>query len=416
MSLAIEGPAERSPADAPFGVRVTGAVPHAPVTFAVELAGHQSADWAGRFTAVADEHGVVDLATTALDGFAEPDPTALLWALDARPGPAAGPERPDSALVWSLEVRQDDRVAAARYVREYRAPGVRVHELAAPLAGRLYLPAEPGPRPAVITLSGSGGGLNHEEAELLASHGFVCLALACFNYPGRPDDLFELPVEQVAEAVAWLAARDDVRPGAIAVKGQSRGAELSLLVAAHVPGVRAVAAVVPSGYVWGSFTSDGRDGAAWTLRGEPVPTVRDDGLVGRRSEATARGVAAAPGFRAAVAAASEADLERATIPIERFAGPVLLLCGGDDLMWDSVELSDVLLRRRQAAGTAAETRRLVFPDAGHNLGLPFTPVVTTSVHPVDGVAYAYGGTRPGTARARAQAWAALIDFLERSLS
>lgn len=416
MSLVIEGPAPRSLADTPFVVRVTGAVPREAVTFVVDLPSYQGADWSGRFTAAADENGVVDLATTALDGFAEADPTALLWALEASPGSAAGPAGSDHELAWTLRVEQGDRTAGAHYVRDFLGSGASVHELPAPLAGRLYLPAEPGPRPAVISLSGSGGGISHEEAALLASRGFVCLALACFNYPGRPDDLFELPIEYVADAVAWLAARAEVRPDAIAVKGQSRGSELSLLVGAHVPGVRAVAAVVPSGYVWGSFTSDGRDGAAWTLDGQPVPTVPDDGVVAAGSTSTPGGIAAAPGFRAAIEATAPDDLDRATIPIERFDGPVLLLCGGDDLMWDSAELSDVLLRRRLAAGAAAVTRRLVFPDAGHNLGLPFTPVVTTSVHPVNGVAYAYGGTRSGTARARAAAWTELIDFLETSLS
>ncbi|MBU2695279.1 acyl-CoA thioester hydrolase/BAAT C-terminal domain-containing protein [Pimelobacter sp. 30-1] len=416
MSLVIDGPAARSLADTAFDVRITDAVPGESVALVVDLPSYQGADWSGRFTATADEHGVVDLATTALDGFADADPTALLWALEARPGSAAGPAPAEHELGWTLRVEQGDRSAVAHYVRELRGPGVRVEDLPSPLAGRLFLAAEPGPRPAVISLSGSGGGINEEEAALLASRGFVCLALACFNYPGRPDDLYELPLEYVADAVAWLAARDEVRADAIAVKGQSRGAELSLLVAAHVPGIRAAAAVVPSGYVWGSFTSDGRDGAAWTLAGRPVPPVPDDGLVSGGSTRTPTGIAAAPGFRAAVAAAAPDDLDRATIPIERFAGPVLLLCGGADLMWDSAELSDVLLRRRLAAGTAAVTRRLVFPDAGHNLGLPFTPVVTRSVHPVNDVAYAYGGTRPGTARARADAWSALIDFLKTSLS
>ncbi|MDQ6526704.1 acyl-CoA thioester hydrolase/BAAT C-terminal domain-containing protein [Nocardioides sp. LHD-245] len=414
MSLAIDGPAHRSLADTPFDLRVTGAAPHEPVTFTVELPGFQGADWSGTFTATANAHGTVDLATTALDGFAEPDPTALLWSLEPRPV-AAEPVPADDELGWTLRVSQGDRSATEHYVREFRGRGVSAHELSAPLAGRLYLPPGPGPRPAVITLSGSGGGINDEEAMLLASRGFVCLALACFNYPGRPDDLLELPVEYVASAATWLAARDEVQPGAIAVKGQSRGAELALLVGAHVPGVRAVVAVVPSGYVWGSFTSDGREGAAWTLGGEPVPAVLDDGIVPGRSVETASGIAAAPGFRAAIEATAPDDLDRATIPIERLDGPLLLLCGGDDLMWDSVELSEVLLRRR-AAGTSAPTRREVFPGAGHNLGLPFTPVVTGMVHPVNGVAYAYGGTRPGTARARVAAWTAFVDFLEETLT
>jgi dienelactone hydrolase len=414
MSLAIEGLEDRSLADTPVAVRVTGARPHEAVTFLVELSGFQGSDWSGRFTAVADACGVVDLATTALDGFPDPDPTVLLWALEAR---ATAPSAPVvGQLGWTVRAEQRDRSAVVHCVRDTRRPGVTSYVLPAPLAGQMFVPAEPGPHRAVITLSGSGGGINEQEAELLASRGFVCLALACFNYPGRPDDLFELPIEYVGMAVEWLAARDEVRSGAIAVKGHSRGAELSLLVGAHVPGIRAVAAVVPTGYVWGSFTSDGREGAAWTLAGVPLPAVRDDGVVPGRSVMTPGGIAAAPGFRAAIEAADAADLERAEIPIERLDGPVLLLCGGDDLMWDSVELSDVVLRRRRAGDGSAPTRRLVFPGAGHNLGLPFTPVVTTSVHPVNGVVYTYGGTRQGTAHARVAAWTALIDFLEESLS
>ncbi|MFI5429307.1 acyl-CoA thioester hydrolase/BAAT C-terminal domain-containing protein [Aeromicrobium sp. UC242_57] len=152
----------------------------------------------------------------------------------------------------------------------------------------------------MITLTGSGGGINHEEAQLLASRGFVCLALAYFNYPGRPDDLFEQPLEYFGEAAAWLASHPAVRPGAIAVKGQSRGAERSLLLAAHVPAVTAVVGIVPSGYVWGSFTSDGRDGAAWTLDALPVPTVSAEHLVAGRSVVVDGAVEATPGFRAAI--------------------------------------------------------------------------------------------------------------------
>ncbi|WP_456695396.1 acyl-CoA thioester hydrolase/BAAT C-terminal domain-containing protein [Aeromicrobium sp. P5_D10] len=413
MTLKLEGLAARMPADAPFTVRVTGASPGRRVGFEVRLLDYQDAEWDGTFSATADAAGVVDLGTTALDGFDEPDPATLLWALE-RSGTAKQPAH-GGELVWTVKAVQDDACAEGRYIREFRASGVTSYELEAPLAGRLYLPSGTGPRPAVITLTGSGGGINREEAELLASRGFVCLALAYFNYPGRPDDLFEQPLEYFRSAVEWLAAHRAVRADSIAVKGQSRGAELSLLLGSHIPGIKAVVAVAPSGYVWGSFTSDGRDGAAWTLAGRPVPTVTAEDLVPLHSAVVDGAVEATPGFRAAVEATPPDELEEAEIPIEQGDCSVLLVCGDDDAMWDAVALSDVLLRRADTATSSCDLRRVILPNAGHNLSLPYTPVVTSTVHPVNGVRYAYGGTRKGTADARVTAWNSIIDFLEAAL-
>ena len=53
-------------------------------------------------------------------------------------------------------------------------------------------------------------------------------------------------VQDVRAATAWLAARQGVRPGSVALVGASLGASLSLLAAVELPAVRAIALLSPS--------------------------------------------------------------------------------------------------------------------------------------------------------------------------
>ena len=59
-----------------------------------------------------------------------------------------------------------------------------------------------------------------------------------------------------------------------------------------------------------------------------------------------------------------------------------------------------------SAWARAEDRLLAFPDAGHLLQPPLTP---TTVPADDGVVS--GGTPAGNARAQAEGWHAILDFL-----
>ncbi len=53
-------------------------------------------------------------------------------------------------------------------------------------------------------------------------------------------------VQDVRAATAWLASRQGVRPGSVALVGASLGASLSLLAAVELPAVRALALLSPS--------------------------------------------------------------------------------------------------------------------------------------------------------------------------
>lgn len=413
VTVTLDGLPARALADEPFTVVLSGLTPRSDVTIAVQLDNCLGGAWRGTFSAKADAAGVLNLATVALAGFDEPDPTALLWAVepDGEPDPAAANAEDAHGTLTVLEGER--AVAVHKFTRVFRDRGVTCTELAEPVVGAFYLPAGPGPYPAVMTVSGSGGGIAHAEAAMLASRGFACLALAYFNYPGRPPELVDQPLEYFGQALDWLADQPQVRAEAIAVKGNSRGGELSLLLGATFQALRAVVAVVPSGYIWGAARVDWSDGAAWTWCGTPLPRVpvTEDREADRSRDVTANGaIRLTPGFRAALAHAAPEELVEAEIPVERTNGPILIVCGEADDMWPAMELTDVVLRRTAQARFPHPVRRLAFSDAGHLITLPYLPVRTSGVHPLGGN-FAYGGTRAGTAAARVAAWREMLKFL-----
>jgi hypothetical protein len=116
---------------------------------------------------------------------------------------------------------------------------------------------------------------------------------------------------------------------------------------------------------------------AWTLHGQPVPAVSRDEL---GDPQPVRDPAA-------------------IIPVERIAGPVLLICGEADETWPSCRYADAIAGR---LGTHAHTG-LREPAAGHFVGDPRDVPVTPSAEA--------GGTQQADALGRLYAWHGLLGFL-----
>jgi dienelactone hydrolase len=95
------------------------------------------------------------------------------------------------------------------------------------LVAALYLPSADGGRkwPALILLSGSGGGIAGAAmyGEPLAASGYAVLALAYFAMDGLPRDLVEIPLEYFKRAINWLRGHASIDPDRIGVLGHSRG-------------------------------------------------------------------------------------------------------------------------------------------------------------------------------------------------
>ncbi len=250
--------------------------------------------WESANTFRASEDGTVDLATRAPESgsYEGVEPMGFLWSMaPAGPGPAS-PMMTANLEPKTIELTAeiDERpVATAEHVRQYLAPGVRRIEVRDDdLHGTFVVPAGEGPFPAIILLSGSGGGLSEPQAALYAAHGYAALALAYFRAGHLPNELVRIPLEYFERAIAWLQARPEVDPERLAVGGASRGGELSLLLASRFPQFKAVVANVPSALVYGGVgdNESAYRQPAWTHGGEEVPffTSRRDGRRGYEPE------------------------------------------------------------------------------------------------------------------------------------
>jgi dienelactone hydrolase len=258
-------------------------------------------------------------------------------------------------------------------------------------------------------------------AALLASHGYAALALAYFAVESLPPTLGEIPLEYFETAIDWVCAQPAVDNDRVAVMGTSRGGELALLVGATFSQVRAVVGYVPSGVMWAGFPATPADGpcAAWTYRGEPLPFLwapvpEEVRAEIQRSREAGTPIVYTPSFLSQLA--DTAAAERATIPVEKINGSILLISGEDDLLWPGTRFSEMVMERLAKHAHPYPFRHLHYPGAGHLIGSPYFPTtVDHGYNPSGKVVIAYGGTAQGTAHAQRDSWPKMLDFLAASL-
>ena len=271
----------------------------------------------------------------------------------------------------------------------------------------------------MVAFGGSGGGLGSAAtwAPMLASRGLATLAIAYFGAPGLPAGLTGIEVEVAERAAGWLLGRDEVAAGKVAVLGGSRGSELALWAGALLEHVGAVAAFAPSGISWGGIDAGGAaDVPAWTFRGRPLPYTP----IGAAAKAASAPATGPVGLRAAFEPIL-ADPDRyghAVIPVETIRGPVLFVSGEADTMWPATEMTQVAEQRARDRGFGHRLVHLRYSDGGHLCaGVPGIPAATQAPpHPLTGLVYSLGGTLAGNARARADSWPRMIDFLHDALT
>src|SRR5690606_9841463 len=107
--------------------------------------------------------------------------------------------------------------------------------------------------------------------------------------------------------------------------------------------------------------------------------------------------------------------ERARIPIERYAGPLMLISASDDGFWPSTAYSEIVVRQRQAAWPDRPAEHYVCRGAGHHVHYPNLPATLISKpHAMSGLLLDAGGTPPANAHGNAGSYRAMLDFLERA--
>ena len=275
----------------------------------------------------------------------------------------------------------------------------------------------------MIVLSGSGGGFDLDKAAVLSRHGFATLALAYFGIAPLPAWLHRIPLEYFEAALTWLSAQPEIDSERIGILAVSRGAELALLLGSTFPQVRAIVAYAPSSVAWAASGRDKSTGEiipCWTWRGKAVPfaPLPLRGFMWRSAfpvVALKRPVMFRNLFRAGLR--NREAVERATIPVEKILGPILLISGGDDHLWPAAEMSEAIIARLRRNGSVHAAEHLHFARAGHMLRYPHLPVTardSRNKH-LRGARFSFGGTPAADAEAQTQAWHRAIAFLRTNL-
>jgi dienelactone hydrolase len=380
--------------------------------------------WQASATYTADAQGRVDLRSQPARGdWNGVEPAGPFWALQ-RKEPASKPELSDGVATLEVLLKatgSDGKTAQATVTQRFVAQGVTQRAINEEgVVGTLFTPASAGPYPAIVVLNGSGGGLPEERAALLAAQGFNALALGYFKAPGLPAHISGTPLERFQAAFQWI--RKQLKPARdfIAVTGQSRGGELSLLLGARFPEyVSAIIAYVPSDVVHGTLRAgapgEDRDTPVWTWQGQALP----NGWRGNPSaDWTAFDTAPADGSPIRQAPAFDTiegnaqALAAARVPVEQIRGPVMLISGTDDGFWPSTRYSERIVKTLRDAGHRWPVRHLIGEGAGHAISYPNQPTtLIAKPHPVAGVTLSGGGTALANARANETSWTAARDFL-----
>jgi dienelactone hydrolase len=252
--------------------------------------------------------------------------------------------------------------------------------------GEFYPPLGSPKKLGVIVLGGSDGGIPDRRARFIAENGFPALALAYFKTERTPEYLDNIPLEYFDQPIEWLKKSEYTQGGGIVVVGESKGAELALLLASRKPDISGVIAFVPSAVVFQGIPKEfWPPRSSWSYMGEEIPFVPYD-LSDLPDPGNVLSI-----YRNSLK--QQEAVQRATIPVNKIHGPILLFSAADDGMWPSVEMSDMIMRTLKDQGFNHTCEHITYDQAGHTM---------TEY-------YMMGGTEQGNRKAR-------IDSAERMLS
>ena len=406
-------------------IKVTGLPPSRPVMIRARSKDQRGRWWRSSALFLARQDGSIDLAAQApISGaYAGVDAMGLFWSMEPDPS-----ERPVPAffpvvdwfqpIVTEMEAASSLRVlGTAQVVRQFASAGVGAGPFRSNgVVGILYRPSD-SYRPSdgrkhrgVILLGGSEGGFPTPEGAMLASRGFVTLALAYFGTNGLPSAMQRIPIEYFGQAIHAMRSLPGLEGAGITIIGSSRGAEAALMVGSVYPEINAVVGVSSSHVRWEGATANALPGGpAWTYRDQVLPYVPfhiGAGFAARYlwSRVFRGPLALNPMFTDSL---SRVDIDEVEIAVERINGPVLLASGGDDRKWPSASMSTRAMDRLRRNHHPYPDEHVTYEGAGHWLPPAYLP--TSGLR--GRIAEEIGGTPEATARVQSRLWPKMLQFL-----
>ncbi|XP_036800385.1 bile acid-CoA:amino acid N-acyltransferase-like isoform X2 [Oncorhynchus mykiss] len=351
----------------------------------------------GHYTS--NDQGMVTVAKDASLGgtYEGAEPMGLLWSMQPVPGSRTG-------LSGHMTEGFSKQSPLATVVTErwYMAPGVcRIHIREHGVRGTLFLPPGPGPFPGVLDMWGGGGGLVEYRSCLLASHGFVSMALEYLSHDkNRTSDIesttyFEKAFRIVQEHPLVMKDR-------VALFGLSLGASVALNLAAYSKDISPKCCVCISG----SHVHRVNQAFSKVFR-----KMNKDGYKTRFDE---EGRVVWRDFILPI----PTDLGE-KVDMGRIKCPLMLVVGEDDQNLATVESAKDMTQMMRAAGNEHLLTILQYPDAGHLIEMPYTPHFRASSFIVQQtgqkVMVLWGGYTKPHADAQEDFWEKSLSFLRQHL-
>ncbi|NXU47197.1 ACOT1 thioesterase, partial [Turnix velox] len=401
-------PSPRCLFDEPVQICVAGLLPQQAVTLRASLVDESGELFQAHARYRAESSGELNLSSSpALGGsYSGVEPMGLLWSLQSEtPYKRLAKRNVLTPFYVDLEVYEghgdmNRLLAKCTNERWFIGEGVkRISVREGRLKATLFLPHGPGPFPGLIDLYGSGGGLVEYRASLLASRGFVTLALAYMAFEDLPAMPEVLELDYFEEAVNFLQKQQQVKATGIGVLGLSKGADLALSMATFLPGVKAAVSISGSGF--NSFVPLRGDG--FTLPPHPFD-------LGKIKISAESGIA---DFSDVLDDHRDPSTWNCRIPMERSSAKFFFLSGLDDSNWKSDLYCRDAVQRLQQHGREVEF--CSYSGAGHLLEPPYLPLCQASIHKVLGVFVHWGGQWREHAKAQEDAWHRIQAFFWQHL-
>jgi dienelactone hydrolase len=190
-----------------------------------------------------------------------------------------------------------------------------------------------------------------------------------------------------------MSNRPEIGDARVGIMGASRGGELALLLGAMFPRIGAVVAYAPASVRVASCCR--RTGSpAWTWQGKWLPYIL-------------------PSLMTHLFLRAEASIE-----VEFTKGPILMISGESDSIWNSAEMGDEVIARLKSHHFVYSFENLKYPHAGHLAG-PQEFVPTWAQR--DPQSHAEPGERPGgsaegDARSSIDSIPKVLEFLRKNLT
>lgn len=424
--------------DSPIDIHLSELKPEQRIKIIAKMQDHAGQAWESSNVFQANEEGVINTAKDCpLEGsYLDGDPWGLIWSMHPTQN-----NLPYSLFALhtlnplSLELSFYDgnkliaRECLKRHILSTSVQRVEIEN--EKVTGILFLPTDQEKKYTGIVLIPGSVGVQVTEpmAALLAAKGFAVLLVAYSRYKRLPVEIYDLPIERFKNGIEWFRQHPNINSENIVGIGISKGSEGLLAAASYFPciGLKSIIAIVPSHVIFQGI-GKGRPvkRSSWSLFNEPmrflpyreeqlfIPMLKSKLLKKLRMSRYFPKLAGIKLLRSYELALSNKRLvAEAEIPIDKIKCPITLISGGEDQVWPSKRMCEMMIKRLKEMQFQYSVEHWHYEGAGHLFRMPGLPTTVNQVH-VAILDLIMGGQAKQTAEANARYWDKLIETVSSS--